>query len=200
MNPPAPFPDLLAAARAGEPSACDRLFARAAERLQLYIRLRLGEQLRQRVDSLDVLQETFLHAHRHVGGFDPAGAEDPERRFAQWLCRIADRRILDLASRHGAARRAVGREERAVTTVLQHLRQNGHGPATSLIRRDERARLAAALDELDADDREVLLRRHFEGQTIEAIADATGRSESAIRRVLGRVTVSLGRRLEEGGR
>ena len=73
------FPGLLASARTGDREACDRLFARAADRLQLYVRLRLGERLRARVDSMDVLQEAFLHAHRDVGSFDPEGAREPER-------------------------------------------------------------------------------------------------------------------------
>lgn len=197
MTPTIAFSDLLSAARGGDPDALDRLFARAAERLQVYIRFRIGERLRRRIESVDVLQETFVHACRDVAGFDPEGADDPERRFAQWLCRIADRRILDLADRHGAARRAVGREERAVTEVLHRIQQSGHGPATSVVRRDERLRLVEALEALDPDDRDVLLLRHFEGRTIDAIAERTGRSPSAIRRTLGRVTAALGRRLQE---
>ncbi len=194
------FPQLLAAARAGDRDACDRLFARAADRLQLYVRLRVGGRLRARVDSLDVLQEAFLHAHRDVGGFDPAGLRDPERGFAQWLCRIADRRIQDLASRHGAARRDVRREQRDVTQVLRELHRSGHGPATSLVRQEDRARLADAVEALDEADREIVVLRHFEGESIDAIAQRTGRSASAVRRVLGRVTVELGRKLGEAAR
>ena len=93
--------------------------------------------------------------------------------------------------------RAVGREERAVTEVLHRIQQSGHGPATSVVRRDERLRLVEALEALDPDDRDVLLLRHFEGRTIDAIAERTGRSPSAIRRTLGRVTAALGRRLQE---
>ncbi|MBK8978821.1 MAG: sigma-70 family RNA polymerase sigma factor [Planctomycetes bacterium] len=191
------FPVLLAAAIAGDRHACDRLFGRAADRLQLYVRLRLGERLRARVDSLDVLQETFLCAHRDVRCFDAVGPGEPERRFAQWLCRIADRRILDLASRHGAARRDVGREQRDVTRVLRDLQRSGHGPATSLVRQEERARLADAIEALDASDREIVVLRHFEGESIDAIAQRIGRSATAVRRVLGRVTVELGRKLAE---
>lgn len=191
---------LLDAARGGDREACDRLFARAADRLLLYVRLRLGGALRARVDSMDVLQEAFLHAHRDVGGFDPTGPGDPDRRFAQWLCRIADNRIRDLASRHGAARRDVRRETEDVTEALRRVQRAGHGPATSLVRREERDRLADAIEELEDEDREVIVLRHFEGLTIDAIADRTGRSASAVRRALGRATRTVGRRLQEGGR
>jgi RNA polymerase sigma factor (sigma-70 family) len=176
---------------------CRTLFARAGDRLQLYVRLRLGAELRRRVDSMDVLQEAFLHAHRDVAKFDTSNARDPERRFAQWLCRIADHRILDLASRHGAARRNLGREQRDVTQVLRDLQRSGHGPATSLVRQEERVRLADAVEGLEDADREIFVRRHFEGETIEVIAQRVGRSASAVRRVLGRVTLELGRQLGE---
>ena len=79
--------------------------------------------------------------------------------------------------------------------MLRELQRSGHGPATSMVRRDERDRLADAVDQLPDEDREVLLLRHFEGLTVEATADRTGRSASSVRRALGRAVAQLGRKL-----
>ena len=68
--------DLMAKARAGHRDAADQLFARAADRVLLYVRMRLGVALRARVDAMDVLQETFLHAQRAWERFVlPEGAD-----------------------------------------------------------------------------------------------------------------------------
>lgn len=186
--------ELLTAARNGDPQACDRLFARVADRLLLFVRLRLGPALRARVDSMDVLQETFLHAHRDLARFEPSTG-DPERGFAQWLCGVAENRIKDLAALHGAKRRDPKREERKVSEVLATLQRAGHGPATSLVRREERHRLAEAVEALDDEDREVLVLRHFGGLSLDAIAARLSRSASAVRRALGRATRDLGKAL-----
>lgn len=186
--------DLLLRAKNGERDARNRLFARAADRVLLYARMRLGTALRTRVDAMDVLQETFLHAQRDWGGFEPAGP-DPDRALAQWLCAIAENRIRDLAAWHGAARRNIGKEARDVTVVLRELQRSGHGPATSMVRRDERDRVSDAVDTLPDEDREVLLLRHFEGLTIDVIAERTGRSASSVRRALGRAVRDLGQKL-----
>lgn len=187
-----------ATALAGDPQAIDRLFARVADRVLLFVRLRLGARLRARVDSLDVLQETFLHAHRDIATWQPQGAE-LERAFAKWLCAIASHRIQDLAAWHGAARRDVRAEQRQVSTVLAQLQRDGHGPATSLVRREERDHLAAAVEQLPDEDRDVFVLRHFAGHTVDAIADQLGRSASSVRRSLGRSTCAVGRRLAPEG-
>jgi RNA polymerase sigma-70 factor (ECF subfamily) len=194
MSDPLSSADCIAAARAGDRDAGDRLFARAADRLLLFVRLRLGQGLRARVDSLDVLQETFLHAHRDLASWDP-GRGDPERAFVQWLCAIAGNRLRDLAAWHGAKRRDHRADERHVSAVLASLQRSGHGPATSLVRREERDRLAEAAEQLGDEDREVFVLRHFAGHPIEAIADQLGRSASSVRRSLGRSTREVGRRL-----
>jgi RNA polymerase sigma-70 factor (ECF subfamily) len=189
------LPDLFRRARSGDRDARDRLFARAADRLLLFVRLRLGPALRPRLEPSDVLQEVFAHAHRDFGHFDPATGSDPDRNFVHWLCALAENRIRDLAAFHRARRRDPAREARDVTVVLRDLQRSGHGPATSMVRREERDRLSGAIEALQDPDREVLLLRFFEGLPVDAIADRTGQSPSSVRRAIGRATVQLGKRL-----
>ena len=200
MTDPIDLTILLRDAKHGDRDARDHLFARAADRVLLYARMRLGAALRARVDAMDVLQETFLHAHRDWHRFEASDKDldrDLDRGLAQWLCAIAENRIRDLADWHGAARRNIAREARDVTVVLRDLQRSGHGPATSMVRRDERDRVSDAVDTLASEDREVLLLRHFEGLTLDAVAERTGRSASSVRRALGRAVQQLGKHLGE---
>ncbi len=57
-------------ARAGDPTAYDRLFARHTDRTLMFIRARLGRRLRAAAESRDVLHDAYLAAHRDFASFD----------------------------------------------------------------------------------------------------------------------------------
>jgi RNA polymerase sigma-70 factor (ECF subfamily) len=194
-RPSDPTLDDLALAKAGDRKAYERLFLNAADRVLLYIRLRLGPALRSKVESGDMLQEAYLEAFRDIGQFEPrdAGA------FCRWLCRIAEHCIHGMADHFGAQKRQAPGGERVITRVLEEARAAGHGPATTLARREGRARLEQALERLEREDREVLLLRYFEERTVEEIALATGRSPTAVRRLLGRAHLKLSDELKHAG-
>ena len=176
---------LLEQARAGEREAYEKLFALAADRLLLYIRLRLGAGLREKLDSMDVLQETFLEAHEALPGFE-AGEDGA---FARWLCRVAENKIRGLADHHGARKRTPPEDRRPLAEIL------AAGPSTIASRKETRERLERAIGELDADERQALLMRYFEDRGLEEIAERLGRSPTAVRRLLGRGLLALGGRL-----
>src|SRR6185503_10965074 len=168
-QPPPPGPltaQLLDRAKAGDADAYNRLFALAADRLLLFIRLRLGEALRAKLDSMDVLQEAYLEAHRHLARFE----HREDGAFARWLCRIAENRIRGLADHHGAKKRTTPGEAGAASRALELARNPQTGPLTAVARREGRERLARAMERLEAEEREVLLLRHFEERPIEEIA------------------------------
>ena len=188
--------ELIQRAKNGDRDAYDELFANAAERLQLFIRIRLGQGLRQKEQSLDLLQETYLAAHQAFDRFEDRG----DGGFVRWLCRIAENRIRDRADYHGAARRLPPAELERVSQVLDGLRTRTLGPATKAERADQRERLAAAMAQSPRDEREVLLLRFFQDLSVDAIADQMGTSPSSVRRLLGRATLRLGGDLKSGGK
>jgi RNA polymerase sigma factor (sigma-70 family) len=73
------------------------------------------------------------------------------------------------------------------------------GPVTAAARNEANERLRAALQAIDVDERDVLLRRYFAAETLDEIATASGRSITAVRRLLARATTRLGGDLLDGG-
>ncbi len=59
--------ELLKNAREGDRGAWEALIDSSRDALEVHIRRRLGNHLRQRVDREDVFQETMTHALRSVG-------------------------------------------------------------------------------------------------------------------------------------
>lgn len=186
---------LVARAREGDREAAERLFQDAAERVLLYIRLRLGADLAARVDALDVLQETYAAA---LGGLAEFEARGPGS-FGAWLCRVAEHRLLDLAAYHGAAKRRPPGEVLPVSVVLERARSAQTGPLSAADRRERGERLTSALAQLEPAAREAVLLRHFQGCTTREIAARVGRSETAVRRLLGSALGALGSALAGGG-
>ena len=69
---------LLALARSGNGAALGRLLESYRSYLLLLARLQIGRRLQSKVEPADVVQETFLAAHRHFGQDDHVSAEPEE--------------------------------------------------------------------------------------------------------------------------
>lgn len=198
---PDPTPDhpqtvqLLARARSGDPEAYDQLFEHAAARLKLYLRVRLGKELRSKEESRDLLQETYLAAHQAFSRFEDRGPGS----FVRWMCQIAENQIRTRADYHGAKKRRSEGELARVSQVIDRLEAEETGVLTQAGRSEQRTRLAEAITSLPTDERDVLLMRHFEGREIAEIAERMGTSPTSTRRLIGRATVQLGNLIGDVG-
>jgi RNA polymerase sigma-70 factor (ECF subfamily) len=168
-------------ARAGDRSAYDQLFALHRERALLFVRARLGPGLRAHLDSMDVLQDAYLAAHRDFGKFE----HTDDGAFLRWLCRIIENRLRDGKDYFGARKRQ----------AVELPRPTPDGPGTEAGRAEHRRKVAEALDQLDEDHRKVLLLRYFEGLSAEEAGEALGRSAGAIRSLTARALAELGKRV-----
>lgn len=184
-----PTEELVSAARAGDDRAYDQLFDRVGDRILVYIRCRLGGRLAEEVDALDVLQDTYIEAHRSFAGFVPQGRGS----FTRWLCVVADHRLRDLAKRVGAGkRRAPGGALVRASTALLRIAGRGPGPGTHAAERERDEALVAGMERLSAEEREAVLLRFFHGRTLEEVATALDTSERSVRRLLGKAMLVLG--------
>ena len=177
--------ELLQRAREGSPEALNLVYERCAGRLLAFIRLRLGKDLRGRLESRDILQATLLKSFEHLE--DLKGNQT--RSLMAWLARIAEHEIRDCADFHRRQRRDAARElpldEDAPLPALTR-------SALSRVILDERAsRLEAALETLSADHREVILLRKFEELSFSEIGTRLGKSDDACRMLLARAMTAL---------
>ncbi len=182
---------LLRQAREGSPDALNRLYERCAGRLLAFIRLRLGKDLRSRLESRDILQGTLLKSLDHLAEF--RGTET--RSLMAWLARIAEHEIRDHADFHHRQRRDAARDvpldEDAPLPALTR-------SALSRVILDEEAhRLEAALDALPPAHRDVILMRKFEDLSFAEIGQRLGKSEDAARMLLARAMTTLTLKLSE---
>jgi len=195
---------LVRQAQAGDQEALNRIFARYYSRLRGYVRARLGAGLRSELDSVDVMQETFLRA---LEAFDRFEVRD-EAAMMHWLSRIAENQIRG-AHRHMHAEKRDRRRQQQLKVVRDSISDGSLclEPAAEITlppdfveRAESRERLQAAIDSLDEDHREVLLARLHLGATWDRVAELVGKgSESAARQLFSRAMVELSRRMGEGG-
>jgi RNA polymerase sigma-70 factor, ECF subfamily len=181
MDDPADTARLLARARGGDPAAFAELFAHHQAGLRQAIALRLDRRVAARADVSDVLQETYLEASRRLPGY----LDRPAMAFGLWLRWLAREQVLMLHRKHLlAGRRAVGREAPHLpvdssAAVVRGLLGRGPSPSQAVAAAEAAERLRRALAELDDDDRDLILWRHFEQLANREIAQLLGVAEAA---------------------
>src|SRR2546421_5044328 len=87
---------LLHEARVGDAAALGRLLELYRRYLALLARVQIGQRLQGKVDAADVVQETFLDAHRNLARF--RGTSEAE--FVCWLRQILAAKTADVLRRY----------------------------------------------------------------------------------------------------
>lgn len=207
MSPaPTPVPgdfgitiDLLRRAQGGDSDALQPLLERYYERVRRIVRLRLGAALRRRLDSGDILQETFLAAVRNFSRFELRD----EASFINWLAVLAENQIRDAHDYHIAQKRSMDRQvplefvDRSGPIGIDPVAA-GLSPEGAAERAEEVARIEAAIERLPPEHRELILLRDYAGASWEVIAEHTGRpSPDAARMVHAKAMVQLARLARE---
>ena len=176
---------LLRRAHAGDDCAVNALLEAHRAALARMVALRLDPAIQRRVDASDVVQDVLVEAHGRLPGYLAAKAMP----FHLWLRQLARDRMIDLHRAHRRAeRRSVDREERPAATnaeigssldLIARLCDHERTPAAAATWREWAERFAAAIDSLDATDREIILMRHFEHLSNQDAARTLGLSEPA---------------------
>lgn len=177
--------ELLADVGQGKPEAVNRLLERHRTALRKLVQVRLDRKIARRVDASDVVQDVLLEASDRLKEY----LADPRMPFHLWLRHLAKDRMIDMHRRHrGAQRRSLDRE-RSLTSpefgdqssfdLASQLVGSELTPAAASIRHELEQRFLTALDQLDADDRDILLMRHFEHLGNSEAAEALGLSAAA---------------------
>jgi RNA polymerase sigma-70 factor (ECF subfamily) len=186
---------LLCRARAGDGAALGELLGLYESYLEILARLQIGRRLQGKVDAADLVQETFLQAHRHFIRFHGTS----EAELVTWLRRILASRLEKMIRRYcGTVRRDIRMERRLAAELDQSSRlldkglvASGSTPSQRAIRREQAVLLADALRRLPCDYREVLVLHHLEELSMPEIARRLGRTLDSVKNVWVRALARL---------
>jgi RNA polymerase sigma-70 factor (ECF subfamily) len=190
--PALPDPQLVAAARRGQPDAYGELVRRHQAAVYNVAYRLVGE----RQQALDLAQETFVRAYRALHSFDG------ERPFGPWVNRIAANVALSWLQRRRvptvplAGERADGAGDGAAELPLPDYAAE---PERVYLAGEAQERLRRAILALPPPYRAVIELRHFQDLSYEEIAAALGIPLSDVKSHLFRARRLLRRSLEEPG-
>jgi RNA polymerase sigma-70 factor (ECF subfamily) len=186
---------LVNLAKEGDESALDQLCRLYAERVRWMVRLRMGKELRSKLDSMDVVQDALINA---LGGITDFTYEN-EGDFVRWLSKIAENALRDNQDRFYAGKRDIRKEV--------HLGKGGRSsgskhsgipvpaatttPSVILSKKEDLSRLEKAIDALKPEYKEVIVLSKIEGLSYQQIADRTGKSSEAVRKLVSRAMTVL---------
>ena len=174
---------ILARARQGDEDAFRvlvELHARAAFRLAYRL-------MKDEHDAEDVVQESFIRAHRRLPGFESRA------NFGTWLHRIIVNCALDaLRARDGRG------EKRRETPVELPDTLIFEGPSPERLARSNeiKRRVEASMQSLTDQERVAFTLRHHEGRSIEDISETLGIQASAAKHAVFRAVRKLRAALE----
>jgi RNA polymerase sigma-70 factor (ECF subfamily) len=127
----------------------------------------------------------LLEAHKRIENY----LKNPVMPFHLWLRHIAKDHIIDAHRRHRLAqRRSIDREQPLVRNgltdqssmeIARHLVDGGITPASEAVRKELAERVRSALDELEPDDREIILMRGMEQMSNQEVAEVLNLTEAA---------------------
>ena len=171
-------PDVLDAARRGEPAAVEAVYRRYAPAVLAWFNARLGDRHLAEDLTGDAFVAVLRALPRYTGG--------PEA-FAGWLFTLVRRDFVDHLRHSG---------RRPETPVAEPVEDGvAADTADEVLARDDRARVRRALAGLSPDQQEVLVLRVVAGLTMPEVAAVTGRSVGAVKALQHRGLDSLGRLL-----
>jgi RNA polymerase sigma-70 factor (ECF subfamily) len=160
--------DLVRCAVAGDEAATAELMGRHRQRLERMIALRLNGPLQRRLDASDILQDVYIEASRRLADYE---ARRP-CSFFLWLRMIAGERLIVAYRRHlGTKKRDLGREipidahgvpGADTSSLVFQLQDSLTSPSGVVMRHETEQQVRDVLESLSAEDRTVLVLRHFE--------------------------------------
>ncbi len=180
-------PEMLLRTARGDTAVLGQLLEQYRNYLTLLARVQIGQRLQGKADELDLVQETFLEAHKNFHRFQ--GTSEPQ--FVAWLRQILAANMANLLRRYIGTQGRDVRLEREIANAFdqssmaldQAFVAQGSSPSQQASRREQAVLLADALSDLPDDYREVLVLRHLEGLTFPKVAERMGRSVDSVEKL-----------------
>jgi RNA polymerase sigma-70 factor (ECF subfamily) len=175
--------ELIDRARQNDAKALDELFTRCRPYLGLAARARVESWLKAKADASDLVQQTMLEAYRGFGRF----AGQTEAEWLAWLRRILDHNAADFVRRFHGAKRQVGKERPLAAPNGDSQAAGAPEPAAqidtpsvAMAKLESELQLAAAIESLAPDHREVIALRNLQRLPFDEVAQRMNRSRPAV--------------------
>lgn len=192
---------LIVKAKLGNKEALNFLFARYQERVLRIVRARLKPNLREKLklQSMDVVQEVFISALKKLNEFEPTS----KGAFLHWLSKIVENHILDVIRSSAAQKRRApsgevsmeqGRTKDSSGNLMPiEVPADDTTPSQYAVRQDEKVIVDSLLQQLEEEEREVIIHRNLEEMTFKEVAELRqkGETEDAIRKRYNRAFQKL---------
>jgi RNA polymerase sigma-70 factor, ECF subfamily len=188
----------LSAARAGSREALGQLLEACRAYLLRIANEGVGADVQAKGGASDLVQETFLEAHRDFARFEG----NTEADLLAWLRRLLLNNVSNFARCYrGTGKREVGREvplERGDSSKAEEVSfvANTFSPSTEAMANEKADAVARALERLPEDHRRVITLRNQERREFDEIGRLMDRSADAARRLWSRAIERLEHELE----
>ena len=187
--------NLLALAKDGDKYALNQLWKVYGARVHWIVRLRMGGELRSKLESMDLVLDALLSALEGLENFTYKNDGD----FLRWLSTIAENRLRDNLDKLHADKRNIRKEARL----------GGYGPTTGdrfagtpgpidtttpsviMSRKEDLDKLENAIDELKPEYRKVIVLAKIDGLSYKEIGQRLDKSTDAVGMLLSRAMVAL---------
>ena len=171
--------DLLLQAKKGERQAIGQLLEHFRSYLKLIASHEIGSKLGAKLDASDVVQDTFLDAHRYFENFQGESVT----QFTAWLRSVMAgvmanymRRYLGTKARDIRLEKQLAADlDNSAAMLSELLVASISSPSQNIMRDEQTVQLAKAMSNLSADYQSVLTLRHIEGLTFPQIATRLNR-------------------------
>lgn len=166
-----------------------------------YIKRNMSPSLAGKIEARDILQETVIVALNTFNGIDWKD-KDP----CQWLCYLAERRIIDAYRKHFRAQKRMAQNEIGLdapltasrpTALKDVLAASNTTPTQALYRDQKIDAMNKVYQVLTREQSEAFRLRYIDGLSTDQIAERFGKSNGAIRVMLSRTVAKLQRAFKE---
>jgi RNA polymerase sigma-70 factor (ECF subfamily) len=173
----------------GDREALGELIARDLPWIREHVHRRLGPGLRAHADTNDFVQDAFVEVLRT----GPRFLVSDQEHFRALLARIVEN-VLRMRHRHlHRQRRDVAKEQRIGSGAVLDLDGSQTRPSQAAIRSESESWLQLGLELLDAEDREVVLLRQWDGLSFTEVGQRLNIAEDAARMRFSRALARLAR-------
>lgn len=191
---------LVTLAKDGDQSALDQLCKVYNERVLRIIRMRMGPELRTKLESMDLVQDAFISALRSLENFTYKNEGD----FLRWVSKIAENRLRDNLDKLHADKRDIRKEiplnnrpSAQDSFVASKEPVDSTTPSVIVSRREDLDKLERAMDKLKPEYREVITLTKIEGLSYKEVGQRLGKNADAVRMLLSRAMATLSQSFEK---